>query len=130
MIDLTSNQFDIGMSGITITLNRQKKALFSSPFSSGGKAAIARDEDIDKYRSLESINQKDVRVIVNPGGTNEVFTRENFPQAQIILNDDNLTIFQKIVDGKADVMVTDAIENPSPGNYSPRIRCGQSRSAL
>lgn len=38
------------------------------------------------------------------------FTRKNFPEATIILNDDNISIFQKIVDGEADVMVTDAVE--------------------
>lgn len=58
----------------------------------------------------QAINQPDVRVIVNPGGTNEIFTRANFPNATIIRNEDNISIFQKIVDGEAGVMVTDAIE--------------------
>ena len=110
MEDLAANKFDIGMSGITITLERQRKALFSLPFSSGGKAAITRDENAEKYPSIQAINQKEVRVIVNPGGTNEQFTKRNFPNAEIILNEDNLSIFQKIVDGEADLMVTDAIE--------------------
>ncbi|MEM6633792.1 MAG: transporter substrate-binding domain-containing protein, partial [Bacteroidota bacterium] len=110
MADLKANKYDIGMSGITITLERQKQALFSLPFSSGGKAAITRDENVEKFQSISAINQESVRVIVNPGGTNEQFTRSNFPNATIILNEDNLSIFQRIVKGEADVMVTDAIE--------------------
>jgi len=108
--DLENGLFDICMSGVTIKLDRQKVGLFSIPSMSGGKAAIVRDEDVQKYKSIAAINQTGVRVIVNPGGTNEVFALANFPNAQIIFNKDNLSIFQRIVDGEADVMVTDAIE--------------------
>ena len=108
--DLTANRFDIGMGGITVTLDRQKQVLFSMPVAPGGKAAITRDESVTRYNTISKINQPGVRVIVNPGGTNEIFTKANFPQATIILNEDNITIFQKIVDREADVMVTDAVE--------------------
>jgi len=110
MADLQNDKFDLCMSGVTIKLDRQRTALFSIPMLSSGKAAISRDEDVPLYQSIEAINQKNVRVIFNPGGTNEAFARTNFPNAQLILNEDNVTIFQKIVDHKADVMVTDAVE--------------------
>ena len=110
LADLEANKFDIGMSGITIKLARQQKALFSIPLLSSGKAAITRDENAATYTSIEAINKKGVRVIVNPGGTNEAFARANFPNATIIQNEENLSIFQKIVDGEADLMVTDAVE--------------------
>ena len=110
MADLKANKFDIGMSGITIKLGRQRQALFSIPLLSSGKAAITRDENAATYTSIAAINQKGVRVIVNPGGTNEAFARANFPNATIIQNEENLSIFQKIVDGEADLMVTDAVE--------------------
>jgi len=108
--DLVNGLYDISMSGVTIKLERQREGLFSIPYLSSGKAAIARDEDVEKYNSINAINQPGVRVIINPGGTNESFALANFPNAKIIYNENNLTIFQKIVDGKADVMVTDAIE--------------------
>ena len=108
--DLANEKYDIGMSGITIKLARQQQGLFSIPLLSSGKAAITRDENIDRFTSLDAINQVGVRVIVNPGGTNEAFARANFPNATIVQNEDNLSIFQKIVDGEADLMVTDAVE--------------------
>lgn len=108
--DLTQGKFDIAMSGVTITLARQATALFSIPLYVSGKSAITKDADADEYRTLEAINRSEVRVIVNPGGTNEAFARKNFPEATIVMNEDNLSIFQKIVDGKADVMITDASE--------------------
>ena len=110
MTDLMKGKFDVGMSGITITSAREKQALFSIPVNSSGKVAITRDENVSLYTSIESINRKEVRVIFNPGGTNESFARENFPKATLILNEDNITIFQKLIDKEADVMVTDAIE--------------------
>jgi len=110
MADLKANKFDICMSGVTIKLSRQRQALFSIPVLSSGKAAITRNENVDRFSSIEAINQSDVKVIVNPGGTNESFARAHFPNATIVLNEDNLSIFQKIVDGVADVMVTDAVE--------------------
>ena len=110
MTDLMEGKFDVGMSGITITSAREKQALFSIPVYSSGKVAITRDENVSLYTSIESINRKEVRVIFNPGGTNESFARENFPKATLILNEDNITIFQKLIDKEADVMVTDAIE--------------------
>lgn len=110
LADLQADKFDIGMSGITIKLARHQKNLFSIPLLSSGKAAITRDENAARFTTIEAINQKGVRVIVNPGGTNEAFARANFPDATIVENEDNLSIFQKIVDGQADVMVTDAVE--------------------
>ncbi|MCK0189121.1 transporter substrate-binding domain-containing protein [Arenibacter sp. F20364] len=110
MTDLLEGKFDVGMSGITITDARKKQALFSIPVYSSGKVAITRDENVSLYNSIESINKKEVKVIFNPGGTNESFARANFPKATLIVNEDNITIFQKLIDKQADVMVTDAIE--------------------
>ena len=108
--DLLAGHFDVGMSGITITPARQEMAFFSRPTMASGKVAIARDADAYRFRTLAGINQAGVRVIVNPGGTNESFAREHFPRANILLNEENLTVFEKIVAGTADVMVTDAVE--------------------
>lgn len=110
MDDLAADKFDVGMSGITITDARLEVAMFSLPMHQGGKAAITRDADVEKFDTLAEINQPHVRVIFNPGGTNESFARENFPDATLIENPENITVFSKIISGEADVMVTDAIE--------------------
>ena len=73
--DLEANSFDIAMGGITITLDRQKVGLFSSPVFSSGKTPITRCGDEPKYETIAAIDQPGVHVIVNPGGTNERFDR-------------------------------------------------------
>lgn len=122
MDDLMENKFDIGMSGISITLERQKTAMFSAPILSDGKVAISRDENAHKFNTINKINQPNVKVIFNPGGTNEKFARKNFPNAELILNEDNITIFKKIVNGEADLMVTDAIETIIQQEIHPELQ--------
>src|SRR5690554_3926273 len=110
MDDLEAGKFDIGMGGISITEARQEKALFSTPLLSDGKAPVARCEDAERFRTLKGIDREGVRVIVNPGGTNEQFARANIRHATLILHKDNASVFDEIAAGRADVMMTDAIE--------------------
>lgn len=110
MKDHNKGLFDIGMSGISINLKRARSAFFSRPYHTGGKAAIARCDQSKQLDSLEKIDQPGIKIIVNPGGTNERFVRSQIKNAQIILHPENLTIFSEIVAGRADVMITDAIE--------------------
>ncbi|GGC58730.1 cyclohexadienyl dehydratase [Undibacterium terreum] len=101
---------DIAMGGVSITLDRLKKAGFAESHMLDGKSAIARCTDTAKFQSLEMIDQPATRAIVNPGGTNERFARANFKRAKLILHNDNVSIFEQIVQGKADIMVTDSSE--------------------
>lgn len=110
MDDFTGGACDIAMGGISITLDRQLRAAFSSTTMVDGKAPIARCEDIGRYGSIEAIDRPGVRVVVNPGGTNERFAHAHFRQATILVHPDNVTIFDEIVAGRADVMVTDRSE--------------------
>jgi cyclohexadienyl dehydratase len=108
--DLDAGAFDIAMGGISVTLERQKKALFSAPYLRDGKTPIARCADKDKFASLAAIDQPQVSVIVNPGGTNEKFDRAHLHAAKIDVWSDNLTIFDQLANGGADLMITDATE--------------------
>ena len=110
LMDDFSAHCDIAMGGISVTLERLKKAAFSEPHMIDGKAAIARCADVQKYQTLQAIDLPSTRAIVNPGGTNERFARAVLKQAQLTVHPDNVTIFQQLVDGKADVMLTDASE--------------------
>lgn len=108
--DLAAGKFDVGMGGISITLPRQQAAFFSAPLMRTGKVAIAPCWEMEKFLTLAAIDRPGVRVIVNPGGTNETFDRDNLHQAQIVVYPDNTTIFDALSDGKADLMITDAVE--------------------
>jgi cyclohexadienyl dehydratase len=108
--DLLAGKFDLAMGGISISLERQKRGLFSLPYQTDGKTPIARCGEEAKFRELADIDRPGVRVIVNPGGTNERFARQHLSVATIAVHHDNVSIFDEIVAGKADVMITDRSE--------------------
>jgi len=120
MEDFVGGDFDIAMGGVSITLERQKKGLFSIPYMQEGKTPIARCEDKEKYDTLDEIDQPDVTVIVNPGGTNEKFDRAHLDEAKIVLFKDNTKIFDRVAAGEADLMITDASET----RYQQKLHAG------
>ncbi|HEX7650249.1 MAG TPA: transporter substrate-binding domain-containing protein, partial [Noviherbaspirillum sp.] len=121
MKDMAEDRFDIGMGGVSISLERQKKALYSIPYLRDGKTPITRCENQSRFQTLEQIDQPGVRVIVNPGGTNERFARAHIKHASITVYPDNVTIFDQIVAGKADLMITDAIEARLQQKLKPQL---------
>nr|WP_294517142.1 transporter substrate-binding domain-containing protein [uncultured Rhodopila sp.] len=121
--DLEADKFDIAMGGITITLDRQRIGLFSTPVFSSGKTPITRCAEATRYQSLAKIDQPGVRVIVNPGGTNERFDKAHLQQATLVPWPDNATIFDALAGGKADVMITDAVETRLQAKLHPGVLC-------
>lgn len=108
--DMQRRRFDIAAGGISVTPQREAVGVFSVPYYTGGKTAIARCRDAHRYRSLSTIDRPKTRVIVNPGGTNEQFVRRHLKRAPIRVFLDNRAIFEEIRAGRADVMITDDIE--------------------
>ncbi len=119
--DLAAGRCDIAMGGVSITLPRARKAAFSEPVRTDGKTPIVRCADQDKYRTLDEIDRPGVTVIVNPGGTNEQFARSVIKRATIKPHPDNTTIFDEIIAGRADVMMTDASETRYQSTIHPEL---------
>ena len=121
MSDLQNQRYDIGMGGITVTLDRAKAAYFSAPVMRSGKTPIARCADQARFAALADIDKPGVRVITNPGGTNERFARAHIKQAEIIVFPNNAAIFDEIVANHADVMMTDAVETRLQQRLHPEL---------
>lgn len=106
------HRFDIALCGITITDARKETMLMSEGYLANGKTILCRKADTCKFRSLADINRPEVRVMVNPGGLNEKFARENLKDAQLIVHPRNEEIPARIAEGEADVMITEIVEAP------------------
>lgn len=119
--DLQAGRFDIAMGGISVTPARAEIGLFSAPVLMDGKTPITRCENAGRFRTLAEIDRKGVRLIVNPGGTNETFARAHIRAATIAVHPDNATIFEEIVAGRADLMITDAIETRWQAKLHPEL---------
>ncbi|HEY1944385.1 MAG TPA: transporter substrate-binding domain-containing protein [Roseiarcus sp.] len=121
--DLDAGAFDIAMGGVSVTLERQKRAYFSSPYMRDGKTPIVRCADKGKYETLAAIDRPEVKVIANPGGTNDKFDRAHLKAAQIEVWSNNLTIFDQLANGGADLMITDATETLYQQKLRPGLLC-------
>jgi cyclohexadienyl dehydratase len=120
--DLGRGAFDVSMGGVSVTPARQAQGAFSVPYSSGGKTILARCTDSAKFRGgLTSVDRPKVRVIVNPGGTNEQYVRSNVHHARIVVYPDNRAIFDEITAGHADVMITDDVEAELQTRHHPGL---------
>jgi cyclohexadienyl dehydratase len=118
--DFEADNFDVAMGGVSITLDRQKKGMFSTPIMREGKTPIARCADKGRYETIADIDRPGTRVIVNPGGTNERFAKANIKNAEIKTYNDNVTIFDEIANGNADLMMTDSSET----RYQQKLHAG------
>lgn len=110
MQDYRAGRFDIAMSGISVTPERAAAAAFSMPYHRGGKTPIVRCDTQADFDTLAEIDRPATRIVVNPGGTNERFVREQIIHARLVVHPDNRSIFDEVAQGRADVMVTDDIE--------------------
>jgi cyclohexadienyl dehydratase len=101
---------DIAVGGISVSTDRAKRAGFSQAYMVNGKAPITRCENVAKFQTVADLNKPGVTVITNPGGSNERFVRANLPQAKVVVFNDNVTIFDEILKGHADVMISESVE--------------------
>lgn len=108
--DLAADRFDLAAGGVSLTPGRLAVAEGSLATSRSGKTALGRCADRGRYAALERINRPAVTVIENPGGTNEGFARRLAPRAHLVVHPDNLTVFDELEAGRADVMFTDDAE--------------------
>lgn len=104
--------FDFAIGGITVTDTRLETMDMSEGYLENGKTILCRKEDAGKFTCLEDLNRPEVRVMVNPGGLNEKFAREELPNCTLIVFEKNEEIPDQIAGGMADVMITEITEAP------------------
>ena len=121
--DTLAGKFDIALCGISRNYARAKIMAMSDGYGVGifGKTILCRKKDAKKFKSLADINKPDVKVMINPGGTNEKFAQANLRNAKIIVHNDNADIPNQIADGKADIMITETVEALSYIKMNPNL---------
>ena len=110
--DTLAGKFDIALCGISRNYNRAKLMAMSDGYGIGrfGKTILCRKSDAKKFKTLADINKPNVRVMINPGGTNEKFANANLKNAKIIVFNENAEIPHQVSIGNADIMITEIVE--------------------
>jgi cyclohexadienyl dehydratase len=119
--DFVAGRFDIAMGGVTVMPARAEKGCFSITNFVDGKRPLARREDRGRFTSIAAIDQPGVRLIANPGSANQAFAAANFRRATVIIHPDNATVFDELVAGRADVMITDGLEADHQAHLHPEL---------
>ncbi|AEC19488.1 cyclohexadienyl dehydratase [Pusillimonas sp. T7-7] len=121
MKDLQADKFDVAVGGITRNVARIKQVEMLPGYAPFGKVALVRKDQASKYKTVDDLNQPSVRVIKNPGGTNEAFVLENLKQAKVSTHEKNAEIPALIAEGKGDVMITETYEALHYSKTDPRL---------
>ena len=121
--DMQAGKFDIALCGISRNFARAKSMAMSDAYGEGlfGKTILCRKSDAKNFKSVADLNKPEVRIMINPGGTNEKFAHANLPNATLIVHEANADIPIQIAEGKADIMITETVEAVSWVKREPRL---------
>ena len=119
--DTLADKFDVAICGITVTDARKEVMAMSDPYLTFGKTVLVTKSKEAQFKSLDDVNQPSVRVMYNPGGTNEKFAKESTPKAQLIMHEHNAEIPGLVGEGKADVMITETMEAVRYVKDNPKV---------
>ena len=110
LADLQVRRFDIAMSGINVTAEREAAGRFSRPYLNNGKQAIIRCSQAGRFANLGQLNRIGIRILTNLGGTNDAFAQNRLPDATLVSSVDTTSLYERFIAGEGDVIFTDAIE--------------------
>ncbi len=102
---LLAGKYDIIMSGMTITQERNLKVNFAHPYISVGQTILANLKF--KGKTWEDIDKPQYTVVTKLGVTGEIATRKMFKHAKIRTFDTEADAVQEVMNGKADAFVYD-----------------------
>ena len=108
--DTAAGKFDLALCGITRTFDRERTLAMSDGYLLFGKTILCRKGEEGKYKSLADLDRPEVKVMVNPGGTNEKFAKSRLPHVTLLIHEKNAEIPSLIAEGKADIMITETME--------------------
>ena len=121
MKDIQSDKFDVAVGGITRNVTRIRQVAMLPGYAPFGKVALVRAADKARFTKPDDLNQPGVRVIKNPGGTNEAYVLANLKAAQVSTHEKNAEIPGLIAEGKGDAMITETYEALHYSKADPRL---------
>ena len=104
---LLTNKYDIIMSGMTITQQRNLKVNFADPYVVVGQTILLRKELVGKIKTAKDLDKAEYSVVTKLGVTGEVATRKFFKNAKILTFETESDAATEVLNGRADAMVYD-----------------------
>ena len=111
---LISGKFDVIISGLSITPQRNLTVNFTRPYAYTG-ATIVANRRLTEGFSLEDYNSADVSFAVRRATLGAVVVDNTFPEAELLLFDDEAATMQEVLNGTAHATIA---SEPAPSRYS------------
>ncbi len=112
--DLIDEEFDVIISGMTITAKRNLRVNFTSPTAESGLWIVANRTKTQGVARLEDLNTPSVSFAVRGGSVAQTFVENRFPRARLLLFDTEDAILRAVLSGDAHVATVYA---PTPTRW-------------
>lgn len=109
---LVSGKFDVIISGMSITPQRNLTVSFSDPYAYSGMTILANRAMTEGF-TLEDYNSADVTFAARRGATPATVIAEMFPEAELLLFDEDGASDQEVLNGNAHATMA---SEPSPSD--------------
>ncbi len=117
---LITDKYDIIMSGMTLTQERNLKVAFATPYIVVGQSILVKKEYANEVKSYRDLNDPKYNVASKLGTTGEQATKRMIPKASYISFETEQEGVMDLVNGKIDAFVYDlpymAIANAEKNN--------------
>lgn len=104
---LITGKFDIIMSGMTVTQERNLKINFADPYITVGQTALVNNKHKGKVKSYRNLNKPDFIVTSKLGTTGEQAVKRMIPKCTYKSFETETEAVLEVINGKADAFVYD-----------------------
>lgn len=104
---LLTKKFDIIMSGMTITPQRNLQVNFANPYITIGQTILVAKKHEGKIKNFEDLNDSKYIIATKLGVTSEYATKKYIPNATLRLFETEQEAVMEVVNGKADAFTYD-----------------------
>lgn len=113
---LVSGNFDVIISGMSVTAQRNLTVNFTDPYAYSGLAILA-NKSMTEGMSMEDLNSPDVTFAARRGATPAVVIADKFPEATLLLFDEDGAAAQEVLNGNAHATMS---SQPTPNREAGR----------
>ncbi len=108
---LLASKFDVIIGGMSITEERAKSVLFTTPYSHSGVQIAANKNLAEGFTQFSDFDSRRVNIAARRGAFTVQIARETFPKAKILQFDDDAQAFQEVLNGNAHAVIA---SSPKP----------------
>ena len=114
---LVGRKFDVIISGMTTTAQRNLTINFTNPYAYSGVTILANTKMTADFTLMEDYNNSDVIFAARRGATPAAIIPQMFPEAQLLLFDEDGASTQEVLNGKAHATMA---SEPTPSSEARR----------